>query len=500
MTNKKILTLISLLLFLFLMVGCILPPIINHPPEITSEAVTTETMGVAYTYDVDATDPDVGDVLTYSLTAKPDGMAIDAATGKITWTPTVTGNFDVTVKVEDEEELFDTQSFTIKVTVIVAELDHIVVLPEAMNFFVGDKPKTITSVIAHYSDGTEAKIALGACDYESSATKVATVSDVGVVTAVAEGTATITVSYREEGITKTVYVEETDIVKVTVSAVELDRIVVLPGTMTLYLGGVESAYKTIKSITAHNNDGTKFEVDFVADCTYGLNPMGIVTVTADEVTADKVGKTTLTVTYEGKTDAIEVTVLAFELDYIVVVPEEMTLNKGGAGETIESVTAHYNDESTDVITPLSNCTFKSSDEKVAEVTDMGLVTATIPAEGSGEATITVSYKEGEVTAKAFVTITVENRAPELGILPTDAAAIVGVAYTYDVDATDPDPTDVLTYFLDTFPIGMNIEPINGKINWKPVSTDSGETVTVKVGVTDGELEDTGSFDITVTGI
>ena len=57
-----------------------------HPivaPVITSAPVTTATAGVLYTYDVEATDPDAGDVLTYSLTTAPAGMTIDPTTGLI---------------------------------------------------------------------------------------------------------------------------------------------------------------------------------------------------------------------------------------------------------------------------------------------------------------------------------------------------------------------------------------------------------------------------------
>ena len=115
MTNKRILTLISLLLFLFLVAGCMLPPI-NHAPIITSAPITTATVGVAYTYDVNATDPDE-DTLIYSLTVKPDGMAIKSTTGVINWLPSFAqvGDNAVTVVVSDGD-LSVIQSFTIKVS------------------------------------------------------------------------------------------------------------------------------------------------------------------------------------------------------------------------------------------------------------------------------------------------------------------------------------------------------------------------------------------------
>lgn len=86
---------------------------VNHPPVITSTAVTSATKDEPYSYDVNATDSD-GDTLTYSLTTSPPGMTINFATGLISWTPTATGSFGVTVKVSDGE-LFDTQSFTVTV-------------------------------------------------------------------------------------------------------------------------------------------------------------------------------------------------------------------------------------------------------------------------------------------------------------------------------------------------------------------------------------------------
>ena len=90
---------------------------VNDAPVITSAPVTTATVGQLYTYDVNAADPDVGDKLTYSLTIKPTGMTIDAATGLTQWKPTKVGDNKVAVKVADSNSTpaLDTQSFTITV-------------------------------------------------------------------------------------------------------------------------------------------------------------------------------------------------------------------------------------------------------------------------------------------------------------------------------------------------------------------------------------------------
>ena len=60
---------------------------------------------------MDASDPDAGDTLTFSLDSAPSGMTIDANTGVIQWTPSneQVGSNPVTVRVQDTGGLFDAQ-------------------------------------------------------------------------------------------------------------------------------------------------------------------------------------------------------------------------------------------------------------------------------------------------------------------------------------------------------------------------------------------------------
>ncbi len=81
-------------------------------PEITTTEVTDGQVGEPYTYDVDATGyPEP----TFALTTAPTGMNIDEFTGVITWTPTVDGNFDVTVRASNGVAPAATQSFEVHV-------------------------------------------------------------------------------------------------------------------------------------------------------------------------------------------------------------------------------------------------------------------------------------------------------------------------------------------------------------------------------------------------
>jgi RHS repeat-associated protein len=108
--------------------------IVNQPPHITSTPTTTVTAGTTYRYDVQAADPD-GDALTYSLTAPPTGMTIDAM-GRITWSPAIAdiGTHHVVLTVTDPVGASATQPFDVSVVAdTMAPQVNVVVVPERVN-------------------------------------------------------------------------------------------------------------------------------------------------------------------------------------------------------------------------------------------------------------------------------------------------------------------------------------------------------------------------------
>ena len=88
----------------------------NDPPAITSTAPDEATARLPFEYRVAATDLN-GDLLAFFLTQAPAGMAINHATGLITWTPTDSqiGAQSVTVQVIDGRGGETTQTFTLTV-------------------------------------------------------------------------------------------------------------------------------------------------------------------------------------------------------------------------------------------------------------------------------------------------------------------------------------------------------------------------------------------------
>lgn len=91
------------------------------PPTLADIANVSIDEGKPLAADADANDPDAGQTLTYALAPGfPDGMTIDPATGKITWTPTEAqgpGNFPVTVNVADNGDPRGTDSASFTITV-----------------------------------------------------------------------------------------------------------------------------------------------------------------------------------------------------------------------------------------------------------------------------------------------------------------------------------------------------------------------------------------------
>src|SRR5262249_9916182 len=75
---------------------------LNQPPVFTTVPVVQALAGLRYTYAAAAADPD-GDRPTFTLRAGPAGMAVDAATGQVTWTPSAgqIGTHAVTLRAED---------------------------------------------------------------------------------------------------------------------------------------------------------------------------------------------------------------------------------------------------------------------------------------------------------------------------------------------------------------------------------------------------------------
>ena len=104
---------------------------VNRAPVITAMTDTTVNEGDLFIRQVYANDPD-GDNLSYSLTSSISGMTINSSSGVLDWTPDFdqSGNYPITVKVEDGEGGEDTKSFSLTVIDVNRALAIIAYSPE----------------------------------------------------------------------------------------------------------------------------------------------------------------------------------------------------------------------------------------------------------------------------------------------------------------------------------------------------------------------------------
>lgn len=99
-----------------------LTPPTPTPPTITSTANTAATIGAAYSYDADNTVNVTGTApITFSFTG-PVGFNVHPTTGVVSWTPTATGTFPVSITATNAQG-FDTQNFSINVSTYAARIN-----------------------------------------------------------------------------------------------------------------------------------------------------------------------------------------------------------------------------------------------------------------------------------------------------------------------------------------------------------------------------------------
>ena len=273
-----------------------------------------------------------------------------------------------------------TQAETI-IAVTSVELDA-----DEMTLTVGDEGQLQATVAPE--DATDADV-----DWSSSDVSVATVDGAGNVTAVAEGTATITAKAGDKAATCTVTVKAATI---AVTSVELDA-----DEMTLKVGDEGQLQATVAPENAANKS-----------VTWSSSNESVATVEQNgKISAVGVGEATITVTTTdgGKTATCKVIV---------------NKKAGAISYATASVNKTFGDANfTNELTKTGDgtVTYSSSDTKVAEVDSK---TGEVTIMGKGEATITATVEDGDnytyatKTASYKINVTAV-KVPDPTINPSD---------------------------------------------------------------------------------
>ncbi|MEX0274400.1 MAG: Ig-like domain-containing protein, partial [Flavobacteriaceae bacterium] len=299
------------------------------------------------------------------------------------------------------------------------------------------------------SNATNANIS-----WSSNNTDVVTVDTHGEITAVGQGTATITVTTEDGNFTATANIT----VIVPVIGVSIS-----PTSDTLEVGQTTNLTATVEPANANNTD-----------ISWSSSDTDIATVNANgRVTAISEGSATITVT----TDDGDFTATA---DITVVIP----VTGVSVSPTSSTLEVGQTTDLTATIEP-SNATnttvsWSSSDSDVATVDSNGKITAI----GSGAATITVTTEDGDLTATADITVVIP--VTGVNVSPTSRTLEVGQTATLTATVEPANATNT------------NISWSSSDADIATVNTDGLVTAIAEGSTTITVTTDDGNFTATAT--
>lgn len=237
--------------------------------------------------------------------------------------------------------------------------------------------------------------------WSSSDSSVATVDSDGNVTAVGEGSCTITASCGSKSATCSVTVTN-----------PMTGLSVSPSSDSVDVGDT-----TGLTATATYKDGST--VDVTSSASWSSSSSSVASVSSGTVTGVGEGSATITASYGGYSDSCSVTV-ENPLVSLSLSSNSETITKGDSVSL--TATATYKDGSTADVT--SSATWASSSSSIASVSS-GTVTGT----GVGSATIVCGYGDCSATCS----VTVENPVTKLSI--SSSPVYVNVGGTADISLT-----------------------------------------------------------------
>ena len=443
----------------------------NRAPTFTSSAVTSAQVAVAYSYDANAQDPD-GDAITYSLAQAQTGMTINSGTGVLSWTPGSgqTGSQSVIVRATDGGNAFGDQSFSILVG---TQANRAPVLTQPSDVSVNEGQTVSVTLSATDPDGNTLIYSFNDTRFSNSNTVFTWVTgfnDAGVYSlnaSVSDGS-----------------LRDAKIFRVTV--INLNRLPSFSST-PLTAGTVGVAYSY--DADASDPDGSTLVYSL------STSPVGMTINSQTGMigwipSAGQTGSNSVVVRVS---DGVGTQDQSFTISVgtqpnhapVLTQPANLVVNEG---QTV-AFTLNATDADGDVLTYSVNDTHFSKN-----VNQFSWLT------GFSDArvySVRASASDASSADSKVFSLTVNNvnRKPSFTSSPLTTGT-VGVAYSYDANAQDPDG-DTVVFSLLNPPLGMSINSQTGVVSWVPSGSQVGAN-SVTVRATDGILVESQSFTLTVS--
>ncbi|MCU7919309.1 MAG: putative Ig domain-containing protein [Candidatus Thiodiazotropha sp. (ex Epidulcina cf. delphinae)] len=454
----------------------------NLPPSIITTPNNQATEGVAYQYDVNAIDPNVGDTITYALGQFPEDMVIEPINGLITWIPRhdQIGIHAVSVIVSDSSNASTTQSYRITVSELnVAPVITTVSLPAA----------------------TE--------DVGYAATVEATDSNAGdtISYSIESGPSGLAIDTATGQINWLPLNDHVGDNSVVVRATDTGGLF-SEATLTIAVLGVNDApsitsapITTAQSQAAYQYQVAAQDADVGDTLTFALQqgPQGM-TISATGL-VEWLPPSNAAATYPVEISVTDSAGASVNQSYtLTVTNRDPQITSTPVAHVVEGGNYQYQIVASDADGDTLSYTVTTAPAGMTINTAAGLIAWTPTDTQLGSHTVSVQVDDGRGgTASQNFTLTVDpapNTAPTITSTPVTTAT-EGVAYSYDVNATDADG-DTLSYSLTTAPAGVTIDGTSGLIAWTPSNAQLGSQA-VSVQVDDGNGGSaTQSFTVTVS--
>tara|TARA_R110002072_G_C7945475_1_gene532810 strand:+ start:753 stop:2315 length:1563 start_codon:yes stop_codon:yes gene_type:complete len=427
----------------------------NKPPVIHSLPIESTIVTQQYQYDVEASDPE-GGALNYALTASPDGMAIDANTGLIQWTPSLEqeGQHEVSIYVLDEQDGSTLQNYTLTVNPPLNSNPIITSMPVAQAK-VGISYQY--SVIASDPDGDSLSYVLDMYPDGMNISSEGVINWMATNEQVDEHTVTLSVYDGQGGVAYQSY-------SVTVPIGNSEPVII---SEPLPQAWVNEPYSY--SVIAQDADGDALEYQLLLSPTGMLISNNGVITWAPETT--QAGDHNIEIQVSDGRGGIAVQSYVLTATIPNHNPIITSLPELNATTTIEynyQVLAEDSDGD-----PLNYALLTSPQEM--QISTDGFVnwTPVIGQEGSYEIIVLVTDGQGGSVNQSYVIDVVArgNTAPLITSIP-QGFVLIGDEFNYSIIVEDAEG-DAVVLQLETAPAGMQLDKNSSVLAWSPSVSDLG---------------------------